>query len=234
MPPWRCRGGRRPRPPRSSSPSTRRCASSSNGHRAVRPDFAVDNANAPAVAEICWRLDGLPLAIELAAARVRLLPPQALLARLEKRLPLPDGRRPRRPGPAANAARRHRLELRPARRSRSRPLFRRLAVFAGGFTLEAAEAVANPDGGLDVLAAGGAAVRAQPAAARTGPGGEPRFGMLETVREFAAERLVESGEEEATRNAHADVLRGPGRAGADRDGGTRRGGLARAADRRAR
>ena len=59
--------------------------------QAVKPDFAVDNDNAPAVAEICWRLDGLPLAIELAAARVRMLPPQAMLARLEQRLPFLTG-----------------------------------------------------------------------------------------------------------------------------------------------
>ena len=72
--------------------------------QAVKPDFTVTTANASAVAEICHRLDGLPLAIELAAALVKLLPPQALLKRLEKRLPLLDARCPRRPGAATDDA----------------------------------------------------------------------------------------------------------------------------------
>ena len=79
--------------------------------QAVKPDFAVDNENAPAVAEICQRLDGLPLAIELAAARVRMLPPQALLTRLEQRLPLLTGGARMLPAAAAHPARHHRLEL---------------------------------------------------------------------------------------------------------------------------
>ena len=82
--------------------------------QAVKPDFAVDNETAPAVAEICHRLDGLPLAIELAAARLRMLPPQAMLARLEQRLPLLTGGARDAPSAATHPTRDDRLELRPA------------------------------------------------------------------------------------------------------------------------
>jgi predicted ATPase len=165
----------------------------------------VDNDNAPAVAEICWRLDGLPLAIELAAARVRLFPPQALLARLEKRLPLLTGGA--RDAPARQRtlrdaiARSHDL-LDPEEQA----VFRRLAAFAGGFTLETAEAVVNPGGGLDVVGLVERLYEHSLLRPEEGVGDEPRFGMLETVREFAVERLTESGEE-VTRDAHAAFFR---------------------------
>ena len=113
--------------------------SSSNGRAAARDDFALTDANAGAVAEICRRLDGLPLAIELAAARVRYLPPAALLARLEPRLPLLTGGARDQPAACGRCATRS-----PGATTCSTPdeqaLFRRLAVFAGGFTLEAPQA----------------------------------------------------------------------------------------------
>ena len=107
---------------------------------AVKPDFRVDNANAPAVAEICVRLDGLPLAIELAAARIKLLPPQAMLARLGRRLELLRGGA--RDMPDRHQTLRHAIAWSyDLLEAGEQALFRRLAVFARGCTLEAAEAV---------------------------------------------------------------------------------------------
>ena len=169
--------------------------------QAIAPDFAVDRDNAEAVAEICHRLDGLPLAIELAAARVRMLLPQALLARLEQRLPLltsgardaPERQRTLR----GTIAWSHDLL-----RAEDQAVFRRLAVFAGGCTLEAADAVANPMGELDLF--GGLERLVEQNLLRQAPefAGEPRFAMLETIREFALERLVASEEEDVVRERH--------------------------------
>jgi predicted ATPase/DNA-binding CsgD family transcriptional regulator len=232
---------------------------------AAKSDFGLTEANAVAVASICHRLDGLPLAIELAAARIPHLPPAALLARLERRLPLLTG-----------GARDQPTRLQTMRNTiawsydllapEEQILFRRLAVFAGGFTLEAAEGVAAPPqraslrsgGGGGFTASGGVAFgsggeeyddgptrapsppefaqrTAPPEAAprlpppersatpsvfdgvaalvdrsllrqEEQPDGEPRYLMLETVREFALERLEASGEATAVRERHAAMF----------------------------
>jgi non-specific serine/threonine protein kinase len=171
---------------------------------AVQPGFALTPENAVAVAEICRRLDGLPLAIELAAARVKMLPPSALLARLDQRLPmLIGGGRDvpqRQQTMRAAIAWSHDL-LTPEEQT----LFRRLAVFVGGFTLEAAEAVASGLGEPEIDPFEGVASLLDKSMLRqeSGPGGDPRFTMLETVREFALEQLGASSEEDAIRERHA-------------------------------
>ncbi|HEY3202763.1 MAG TPA: protein kinase [Thermoanaerobaculia bacterium] len=170
---------------------------------AVRPDFALTRENARAVAEICVRLDGLPLALELAAARIKMLPPGEILLRLEHRLRLLTGGS--RDLPARQQTLRGAIEWSEnLLGSAERTLFRRLAVFAGGFTLEAAEAVANAreDLPLDVLDVVASLVD-KSLLQQHGSGDEWRFQMLETIREYALERLAESGDEESTRRAHA-------------------------------
>ncbi len=170
--------------------------------QAVRPGFVVDNASAPAIAEICWRLDGLPLAIELAAARSRLLPPEALLARLEHRLSLLTGGA--RDLPARQRTLRDAIawshDLLDAD---DRTLFARLSVFAGSFTFDAAETATNSDGMLDIFSGVERLCEHSLLRQDEGTGGEPRFAMLETVREFAAEQLVASGEQVSIQAAHA-------------------------------
>ncbi|MHB8573802.1 MAG: ATP-binding protein, partial [Dehalococcoidia bacterium] len=175
--------------------------------QAVRPDFALTDANAATVATICMRLDGLPLAIELAAARVRALPPAALLARLEQRLPLLTGGR--RDMPARQQTLRAAIDwsyalLEPAEQR----LFRRLGVFAGGCTLELAEAVCNADGDLvlDVLDGMSSLVEKSLLRAGDGQAPEPRYRMLETIREFALEQLEASGEAETLRRQLAVLV----------------------------
>jgi predicted ATPase/class 3 adenylate cyclase len=171
---------------------------------AVAPGFRLTGEDGPAVAELCRRLDGLPLAIELAAARVKLLPPPALLARLRDRFGLLSGGA--RDAPARHQTLRRAIDwsfalLSPAERA----LFERLAVFAGGFTLEAAEAVcaAPGDPPLPVLD-GMAALLDQSLLDRVaGAGGGPRFRLLESIREYALERLEASGAGAALRRAHA-------------------------------
>ncbi len=173
----------------------------------VKPGFVVTNENAPAVAEICHRLDGLPLAIELAAARIRLLTPQAMLSRLERRLPLLTGGA--RDLPARQQTLRATVEwsydlLEPEEQT----LFRRLAVFVGGFVLEAAETVCGGEGRpplLDVLG-GVDSLVSKSLLRQEEVGGESRVIMLETIREYALERLAQSGETEAMRQQHTDYF----------------------------
>jgi predicted ATPase/class 3 adenylate cyclase len=168
----------------------------------VKPDFRVTNANAPAVAEICARLDGLPLAIELAAARIKLLSPEQMLDRLAQSLSLLAST-------AQNLPARQRT-LRGAidwsydllSESEQR-LFGRLSVFRGGFTLDAAEQVtAGAELGADVLE--GVSSLVNKSLLRTEEQAvETRFAMLQTIREYARERLSESGEASAVMKSHA-------------------------------
>jgi predicted ATPase/class 3 adenylate cyclase len=174
--------------------------------QAVKPDFVVTNANAPAVAGICARLDGLPLAIELAAARSKLLPPQALLARLSQRLALlTSGARD---APARHQTLRNTIAwsydlLTPDEQR----LFRRLSVFVGGCPLEGVEAVSaaldGADVGGSVLDGVGSLLDKSLLRQTEQKDGEPWFMMLETIREFGLETLVTSGELETSRHAHA-------------------------------
>jgi non-specific serine/threonine protein kinase len=170
--------------------------------QAVKPDFAVTEQNAQAIASICRRLDGLPLAIELAAARVKVLSPSALLARLDHRLPLLTGGGrdlPQRQQTMRDAIAWSHDLLTPSEQAVSR----RLAVFAGGFTLPAAESVAGLEGAAPVLTGIAALADNSLLLQEADTEGEPRFRMLETVREYELERLEASGEEEETRRRHA-------------------------------
>ncbi len=174
----------------------------------VKPDFEVTNENGAAVAEICTSLDGLPLAIELAAARIRTLPPQAMLQRLSSRMKLLTGGP--RDVPTRQQTLRGTIEWSYELLDESETaLFRSLAVFVGGFTLETAEAICGPNrleidilDGVESLVAK-SLVRQMPLAVQqAGARAEARFTMLETIREYARERL---GDAEAAelRRQHA-------------------------------
>jgi predicted ATPase/class 3 adenylate cyclase len=168
----------------------------------ARSDFQVTNDNAPAVAEICVRLDGLPLAIELAAARIKILPPQAMLTRLQSRLKLLTGGA--RDLPARQQTLRRAIEWSyDLLDEGEKQLLRRLAVFAGGRTLEAVEAVCNEAGDLDILDGVSSLADKSLLRQEVGLGGEPRLVMLETIHEYALEKLQESGEAEELRRRHA-------------------------------
>jgi predicted ATPase/DNA-binding XRE family transcriptional regulator len=177
--------------------------------QAVRPDFRITDANIRAVAEICARLDGLPLAIELAAARVRLFSPEALLLRLEQDggLTMLAG------GPRDHPERQQTIRatigwserlLTPSERA----LLHQLAIFVGGWPLSAALAVGTADGAAEqaVLGELEALVDHNLVVLRGDAGGEPRYGMLELVRAYALERLRAAGAEQAARRQHADAI----------------------------
>jgi predicted ATPase/DNA-binding CsgD family transcriptional regulator len=165
--------------------------------RAIDPAFALTSENAVAVAGICARLDGLPLAIELAAARTRLFTPTALLARLDRRLPVLTE------GPMDAPIRQRTLRSTigwsfDLLSERDQRVFASLSVFAGGFTLAAAESVAvdpaDPNAGPDVLTSLDHLVEQNVLTVAADAGGEPRFRMLETIREFAWDQLPEPDE----------------------------------------
>jgi predicted ATPase len=172
--------------------------------RAVKHEFALTKENAPAVAAICARLDGLPLALELAGARIKLLSPSAMLARLESRLNLLTG------GALDLPTRQQTLRSTVdwsygLLNTSEQTLIRRLSVFTGGCTLEGAEAVCDTKGdlGLDILDGMSSMVDKSLVRQVEQVDAETRFVMLSTIREYALERLSESDDEAATRRAHA-------------------------------
>ena len=175
-----------------------------NRATAVKPDFCLTLQNSAAIIQICRRLDGLPLAIELAAARIKILTPAGLLTRIASRLELLTGGA--RDLPERQRTLRRTIDwsydlLTPSEQK----LFQRLSVFASGCTLEAAEAVcdADEDLGIDLLD-GVASLVDKSLLSHTGSGdAESRFAMLETIREYGRERLEQSGEMDKTRRAHA-------------------------------
>jgi predicted ATPase/class 3 adenylate cyclase len=173
---------------------------------AAKSGFATTNENAPAIAEICVRLDGLPLALELAAARVRVLSPQALLARLDERMKLLTG--------GAQDLDERQRTLRATidwsydlLSEQEKGLFVRLSVFAGGCRVEAAEAVVDPQGEgeteTDLLDGLSSLVDKSLLRQREDPDGEPRFWMLETIREYATQTLRTSPHASALSERHA-------------------------------
>lgn len=175
--------------------------------RDVNPRFEVTETNAAHVAAICKRLDGLPLALELAAARSKLLPPNAMLARLEERMPLL--------GPSGRDHPTHQRTLRDTiawshdlLRPDERVVFRRLGVFAGGSDLEAIQEVAGADLEADVLDLLQALVDQSLAVPTYRAGTEPRFTMLELIRDYALDALEASEESTRIRQRHAEYFTG--------------------------
>jgi predicted ATPase/DNA-binding CsgD family transcriptional regulator len=169
--------------------------------RALDPEFTLTGANAQTIVAICQRLDGLPLAIELAAGWVSVLSPSALLAQLEKRLALPSGGSPAVP-PRQRSLRDTIAWSYGLLSASSQALFRRIAVFNGGCSLDAVRAVCG-DGSLDVLQELRVLVANSLIRRADSPGGDSRYALLETVREFGVECLEASGEAPTIRQRHA-------------------------------
>jgi predicted ATPase len=170
--------------------------------RAAHPTFAVSDADAPALAELCAALDGLPLAIELAAARVRVLTLPAMLERSSNTLSLLT--RGMADMPQRQQTLRNTIDWSfSLLEEGEQALFARLSVFVGGRTLEAAEEVCNPEGVYDVLTGVSSLVDKSLLRERAGRSGEPRFVMLETILEYAREQLDDRGETEELRRRHA-------------------------------
>jgi predicted ATPase/DNA-binding SARP family transcriptional activator len=175
--------------------------------QAVKAGFALTGGNAATVTEICHRVDGLPLAIELAAAHVRLLSPKGILRRLEQPLLLLKGGAP--DLPARQRTLRHTIAWSHDLLSKDEQrLFRGLTVFAGGCTMEAVEAVclSESEPAIDVLETVGALVDKSLVQQAEGVDGELRLEMLETIREFGQEQLALSGERAALRRRHAEYF----------------------------
>ncbi|HEY8188303.1 MAG TPA: winged helix-turn-helix domain-containing protein [Pyrinomonadaceae bacterium] len=174
--------------------------------RSAKPGFVLTDENAVTIAEICFRLDGLPLAIELAAARTKMISPDAILARLKNQLALLTG------GPRDVPIRQQTMRGTISwsfdlLEREEKLLFAQLAVFVGGFTLEGAEAICGKQNGvvaLDVLEVLTSLIEQNLLAIRDQPGSETRFHMLEVVREFARETLAESGELDVMNRKHAE------------------------------
>ena len=174
--------------------------------QAVKPDFDITSDTAQAVAEICYQLDGLPLAIELAAARIKVLPPQVIRARLEHRLDFLTGGA--RDLPARQQALRSAIAWSyDLLDEKEQELFRRLSVFVDGCTVDAVEAVTgNHPERIFLLDELGSLVGKSLLREVEDINGAPRFVMLETLREFGLEQLEASGEQETVRGRHADFF----------------------------
>ena len=174
--------------------------------QAVKPDFDITSDTAQAVAEICYQLDGLPLAIELAAARIKVLPPQVIRARLEHRLEFLTGGA--RDLPARQQALRSAIAWSyDLLDEKEQELFRRLSVFVDGCTVDAVEAVTgNHPERIFLLDELGSLVDKSLLREVEDINGAPRFVMLETLREFGLEQLEASGEQETVRGRHADFF----------------------------
>jgi predicted ATPase/class 3 adenylate cyclase len=170
---------------------------------AVKPGFRLSPDNAPAVASLTARLDGLPLAIELAASRARVLSPEQILSRLQQGSSLLSSQSPTLPERqrTIHAAIAWSYDL---LSPDDRRLFEQLSVFRGGWTLEAAESIVNPDGRLDIFEGLSSLVDKSLLRVAVPGAGESSFSLLETIREFGQHRLEETGELEAVRQRHGE------------------------------